>query len=180
MFSLLKKTDKNEKGAVESYRNFKGFYRLDFDKVNKDGFMKESPAVPDEDKKELDAFGEKGDVLGVYFGHDHNNSFHGKVNGIDLGYTQGCGFNVYGPGLDRGVRVFVFDEDDVENYETYTVTAKTLTGFKQITPVKDYLYTVSPSSIYDVRKGALKALKYAAVGTAAAIVIKEIIKRAEK
>lgn len=180
VFSLLKPVKKNEKGAVESYRNFKGFYKLDLSRVNKDGFMKESPAVPDKDIHELDYFAEKGDIMGVYFGHDHNNSFHGKVKGIDLGYTQGCGFNVYGPGLDRGVRIFVFDENDIEKYETYTVTCRDLNGFKPETPVKDFLYTVSPPSIYDVRKAAIKTLEYAALGTAVFIVSKEIIKRAKK
>lgn len=180
VFSLLKPVKKNEKGAVESYRNFKGFYKLDFNRVNKDGFMKESPAVPDKDVHELGYFAEKGDIMGVYFGHDHNNSFHGKVKGIDLGYTQGSGFNVYGPGLDRGVRVFVFDENGIENYETYTVTCRDLPDFKPIKPVKDFLYTVSPPSIYDVKKAAFKTLKYAAFGTAVFIVSREIIKRAKK
>ncbi|MBE6835256.1 MAG: hypothetical protein E7515_03280 [Ruminococcaceae bacterium] len=180
VFSLLKRVKKNEKGSVESYRNFKGFYKLDYNMVDKNGFMKESPAVPDRDIHELSAFKEKGEVLGVYFGHDHNNSFHGKVDGIDLGYAQGCGFNIYGPGLDRGMRAFVFDENDIENYETYTVTCRDLTDFKMKTPVKDFAYTVSPPSVYDVRKAAVKTLKYAALGTAVFVVSKEIIKRAKK
>ncbi len=180
VFSLLKPVKKNENGAVESYRNFKGFYKLDFSKVNKDGFMGESPAVPDKDIHELSAFKEKGDVLGVYFGHDHNNSFHGKVDGIDLGYTQGCGFNVYGPGLDRGVRIFVFDENDIENYETYTVTCRDLKDFKPVTPVKDFLYTVSPPSVYDVKKAAFKAGKYALITNATVLAVREIIKRTKK
>ena len=180
IFSLLKPVKKNEKGAVESYRNFKGFYKLDFNRVNKDGFMRESPAVPDTDMHELDVFKEKGDVLGVYFGHDHNNSFHGKVNGIDLGYTQGCGFNVYGPGLDRGVRVFVFDENDIGNYKTYTVTCRDLPDFKAVKPIKDFAYTVSPPSIYDVKKAAVKTLKVALVTTATVLAVREIIKRTGK
>ena len=180
VFSLLNPVKKNEKDAVESYRNYKGFYKLDFSKVNKDGFMRESPAVPDKDMKELDTFCEKGDIMGVYFGHDHNNSFHGKVKGIDLGYTQGCGFNVYGPGLDRGVRVFVFDENDIENYETYTVTCRDLHDFKPKTPLKDFAYTISPPSIYDARKMAIKTLEYAAVSTAASVIVTQIIKRAKK
>ena len=36
--------------------------------------MKESPADPQENSGEFDAFCEKGEVKGLYFGHDHNNA----------------------------------------------------------------------------------------------------------
>ena len=106
VFELLTEVKKNTKGAVRGFRTHANrFYILNKDKVNADGFMKESPADPQVNSGEFDAFKEKGEVIGVYFGHDHNNSFNGKVDGIDLGYTQGAGFHVYGPGKDRGVRV---------------------------------------------------------------------------
>lgn len=73
--------------------------------------MKESPADPQENSGEFDAFCEKGEVKGLYFGHDHNNAFHGDIRGIDVGYTQGAGFHVYGPGLDRGVRTIALHRD---------------------------------------------------------------------
>ncbi len=69
---------------------------LNKDKVNSEGFMKESPADPMENSGEFEAMTEKGDVKGIYFGHDHINSFNGKVNGVDLGYTQGAGFTARG------------------------------------------------------------------------------------
>lgn len=50
-------------------------------------------------------------MKGLYFGHDHNNAFHGDIRGIDVGYTQGAGFHVYGPGLDRGVRTIALHRD---------------------------------------------------------------------
>ena len=50
--------------------------------------MKESPADPQENSGEFDAFCEKGDVKGLYFGHDHNNAFHGDIRGIDVGYAR--------------------------------------------------------------------------------------------
>ena len=73
--------------------------------------MLESPASPDVNTGEFEAMSEKGDVLGIYVGHDHNNSFVVKYKGVDLGYTQGAGFNVYGPGENRGVRIFELDVD---------------------------------------------------------------------
>ena len=46
-------------------------------------------AAPDDNTGELDALTEKGDVLGLYVGHDHINSFSIPYRGIQLGYTQG-------------------------------------------------------------------------------------------
>lgn len=87
-----------------------------------------NPADPQINSGEFDAFKEKGEVLGVYFGHDHNNSFNGKVDGIDLGYTQGAGFHVYGPGKDRGVRVIELNKDST--FKTYDLRFKDLVGKK--------------------------------------------------
>ncbi len=106
ILELLKVVKKGTKSAVQGFRNHAGeWYVLDKNKVNKEGFMKESPADPMENSGEFAAMTQKGDVKGIYFGHDHLNSFNGKVNGVDLGYTQGAGFHVYGPGIDRGVRM---------------------------------------------------------------------------
>ncbi len=77
-------------------------------------------------KGEFEALSEKGDVLGVYVGHDHKNSYVGKVGNIDVGFTQSAGFNVYGNGKQRGVRCFVLDENDPRNYKTYTKTYEQL------------------------------------------------------
>ncbi len=59
---------------------------------------------------EFEALKEKGDVLGVYVGHDHKNSYVGKTEDIDVGFTPSAGFNVHGNGKQRGVRCFVLDE----------------------------------------------------------------------
>ena len=89
---------------------------------------------------------EKGDVLGIYVGHDHNNSFVVKYKGVDLGYTQGAGFNVYGPGENRGVRIFELDETAPREYKTHTATFKELCGTKIKTPVKEFIYKHAPTS----------------------------------
>jgi hypothetical protein len=59
---------------------------------------------------------ERGDVRGVYVGHDHTNTYDGDYYGIRLGYAPGTGFGTYG--LDgeernrlRGARVFHLDEN---------------------------------------------------------------------
>jgi 3',5'-cyclic AMP phosphodiesterase CpdA len=72
---------------------------------------------------------ERGDVRGVFVGHDHVNDFTGDYFGIRLGYSANTGFGTYG--LDgaerdrmRGARVFMLDEDDPWTFETFMVFAR--------------------------------------------------------
>lgn len=148
IFELLTKVKRGKKGAVRGFRNHENeFFVLNRDKVNDTGFMKESPAEPQENSGEFDAFKEKGEVLGVYFGHDHNNSFNGKVDGIDLGYTQGAGFNVYGPGKDRGVRIIELKKDG--DFCTYDLRFRDIVGNKVKKPIKYLVYQALPTNTFD-------------------------------
>ncbi len=57
----------------------------------------------------------RGDVKGVFCGHDHVNTYHGNYYGVLLGYAGSMGFGTYGlPGADRnrlrGARIFHLDE----------------------------------------------------------------------
>lgn len=167
IFELLTEVKRTKKGAVRGFRTHANrFYVLNRDKVNADGFMKESPADPQENSGEFDAFKEKGEVLGVYFGHDHNNSFNGKVDGIDLGYTQGAGFHVYGPGKDRGVRIIELKKNG--SFDTYDLRFKNLVGNKVKEPFKYALFQIMPTNMFDAVARAVKL--FAVLGIAAVIV----------
>ncbi len=168
VFELLTKVDKRTKNAVRAFRaHANEFYILDKTKVNDTGFMKESPADPDENSGEFSAFKEKGEVLGVYFGHDHNNSFNGKVDGIDLGYTQGAGFHVYGPGKDRGVRIIELNKDST--LDTYDLRFRDIVGSKVKEPLRYAFYQIMPTNTFDAVHRAIKI--FAALGIAAIIVL---------
>ena len=66
VFALLQEVKKSTKGAVQGFRTHAGrWYVLRRDRVNMEGFMRESPADPQENSGEFAAFKEKGDVLGV-------------------------------------------------------------------------------------------------------------------
>jgi hypothetical protein len=72
---------------------------------------------------------ERGDVLGVFVGHDHVNDYVGDYFGIHLGYAANTGFGTYGldgPEKDRmrGARVFVVHEGDPWAFETNMVYAR--------------------------------------------------------
>lgn len=146
-FDIIKEVPKGTKGAVPAYGAHENeYFVLNDETLAEGGFMLESPASPDVNTGEFEAMSEKGDVLGIYVGHDHNNSFVVKYKGVDLGYTQGAGFNVYGPGENRGVRIFELDETDPCKYKTYTATFKELCGTKIKTPVKEFIYKHAPTS----------------------------------
>lgn len=146
-FDVIKKVPKGAKGAVPAYGAHENeYFVLNDETIAEGGFMLESPASPDVNTGEFEAMSEKGDVLGIYVGHDHNNSFVVKYKGVDLGYTQGAGFNVYGPGENRGVRIFELDETAPREYKTYTATFKELCGTKIKTPVKEFIYKHAPTS----------------------------------
>lgn len=155
VMELLLEVKKGTDGAQQGFRNHKGkWYILNKDKVNEDAFMFESPADPMENSGEFDAMTEKGDVKGIYFGHDHNNSFHGLVNGVDLGYTQGAGFHVYGPDLNRGVRVINLNSNG--SLDTYDLRYKDIVGKKVKEKIRYTLFKIMPTNVYDAISRGIK------------------------
>lgn len=172
MYRLLKKVPKETKGAIQGNRANPDFYILD-EKWQKPGsFMKENIASPFKSSGQFDSWVKQGDVIGAYFGHDHINCFNGTVDGIDLGYTPGAGFNVYGPGLDRGVRVFEINENSPEKYETRVITYRTLLGKRVTNPFKYFIYTHAPSSFDAAKPMIIKGAAAAAAVIAGAVIIK--------
>jgi len=68
---------------------------------------------------------DRGDVLGVYVGHDHVNTYEGSWYGIRLGYGGNIGYGTYGlPGNEeqkhrlRGARVFEIDPKNLKAYKS--------------------------------------------------------------
>lgn len=72
---------------------------------------------------------DRGDVMGIFVGHDHVNDYVGDYFGVKLGYSANVGYGTYGlPGPDRdrmrGARVLVVPEEDPRSFETYMVYAR--------------------------------------------------------
>lgn len=72
---------------------------------------------------------ERGDVKGVFVGHDHVNDYVGNYFGIELGYSANTGFATYGLGGKennrlRGARIFNLDENTNGVFETNMDFAK--------------------------------------------------------
>ena len=146
-YNVINKVKPFTKGSIEDFKNNKHcFYALDKAMTDRGDFLGETPAIPKTNTGEFSAFKEKGDVFALYVGHDHNNSFYKNYEGIDLGYCQGASFHTYGPYDRRGVRLFVFDENDVRNYETYTVTMGELCKYRPHKPLAEMVYSTAPVS----------------------------------
>ncbi len=168
-YDVIKRVKFGTKGAVEAFRVRKHqYYVLPEQITAKGGFMLESPAVPDRNSGEFEVLKKTGAVLALSVGHDHNNSFVAEKDGIKLIYTQGAGFNVYGPHLKRGVRLFELDENDLSTFETRTLTYEQLTNDRLSRPVKEFVLTHIPTSMEQVKRLAVIAMGLGAISAAAA------------
>ncbi len=90
------------------------------DGVLKAGYLKEYPCPGTRPSKQFPAMVEQGDVVAMFFGHDHNNTFEVTHSGIDLVATPGITFNSYG-NEDRAIRIININEEDTSTYETHLV-----------------------------------------------------------
>ncbi|HEY3266539.1 MAG TPA: metallophosphoesterase family protein [Armatimonadota bacterium] len=74
----------------------------------------------------LAAIVERGDVKGVFCGHDHTNNYIGEWMGVKLGYDGSIGYYSYNRKDDdpliargRGARLFALKESDPWNWQTW-------------------------------------------------------------
>jgi len=81
------------------------------------GRMSEYPCPPYYNNGQFDAVVSQGDVLAMFFGHDHSNTFNVTYKGVDLVATPKASF-AGAAGIDRGARVITLDETDTSTYET--------------------------------------------------------------
>ncbi len=143
IYELLEKVPKGTEGAEPAYGTRKGEYYRRRDGIKFMGEYGETPAALPRECGEFEQLKKQGDVFAVYCGHDHYDSFIGTVDGIDLGYCPGAGYNTYGI-RQREVRVFEFDENDVKNYKTYTVSYGDVCDKPLAEPVKTYIFSIAP------------------------------------
>ena len=94
-----------------------------------------------------------------------------------LCYTQGFGFNVYGPGRNRGVRIFDFDESNPRDFTTTTLTVEDLDEFKITKKLKHGFYTYAPTSVDAVKLIAKKYVLPIAGAVATVATIGSVIKK---
>lgn len=178
MYEILKCVDKDTPGAIEGNSSHREKYYTVTDEMAKRGeYMKENIACPDKTTRQFESWVSLKSVLGAFFGHDHINCFIGNLRGVDLGYTPGAGFNVYGPGYDRAVRIFELNENST-GYRTRIVTYRDVLGEKVKNKLKFFIYEHAPSSVDAamplIKKAGIAAATLAAAGIAAGIIKSKI------
>ncbi len=134
------------------------YYRL---KPGVNGVMGEFPSVCQKQTGLFDAVKRCGDVRALVFGHDHMNSFTGKVDGVGFIQTGGASFRCYGSSAARSVRVFRLYEDG--RFETNVLSYWQLCG-KSPGSVLRYLWDAD-----EMVKTKIGVLGGAAIGASAAI-----------
>ena len=176
-FEVLKRTSPFDSKGVRAYGDHKNeWYKLDpFNSGLKD-FLREPPASSRINSGEIDAFLEKKDVKALFVGHDHNCSFVSKYKDIYLAFTQSCGFSVYGPDLDRGVRVIDIYPDG--SFDSDTLTYYELCGDEIDDKLLYFIRKCSPSSIASFKTAVAET--GAVIGAAgAAAVLAKLIKKSK-
>ena len=86
------------------------------------GFMLEAPCPGYYNYGQFDAFVETGDMVAVFSGHDHPNSYTLTKDGVDIVNTPGASFESYGDNAVRGLRLITLNENDTSVYETKVLT----------------------------------------------------------
>lgn len=166
IMELFEEVPKGTKGSeCDFVKDNKRYWILDEDKLFHNYTYGETPSMT-LGTKQFDAMKAQGDVFAMYFGHDHYNSFAGKVDGIDLGYCPGMGYNSYGTKY-RAFRVFEFDENNVKNYKTYSLNYKDCCGKMYTAPLKNSLTYWSPCNPSAAGPFAAKILSVAVPSIAA-------------
>lgn len=157
IYELLERVPKGTAGAEPAYGDRKGEFHKRRDGIKHMGAYGETPAAMIRECGEFEQLKKQGDVFAVYCGHDHYDSFIGTVDGIDLGYCPGAGYNTYGI-RQREVRVFEFDENNVRDYKTYTVSYGDVCDKPLAEPVKTYIFSIAPCCTPQLPMFAVKIL----------------------
>lgn len=107
------------------------FYVVNPDNINA-GRLAEYPCPPYYNNGQFDAVAARGDVLAMFFGHDHSNTFNITHRGVDLVATPKTNFQGYGS--DRGARMITLNESDLSTYETHLVRFTSLYDWNDLSP----------------------------------------------
>lgn len=117
VYDALKKTDRKRLFSYSHMYNKDEYYMFDPNGLNH-GTLTETPCCGYYNDGQFDALVEKGDVLGIFTGHDHTNAFGVEYKGIEIGNTVSSRYNGDAFSSQYGYRMFEIDENDTSKYET--------------------------------------------------------------
>ncbi len=91
-----------------------------------EGYLFEFPCPGYYNHGQFDAMVERGDVMGIFSGHDHTNDFVTELDGIKIVNTPGATHGGYSTDFNRGVRMITVNENNPGTFETEVVTTRQL------------------------------------------------------
>ncbi|MCL2509172.1 MAG: metallophosphoesterase [Oscillospiraceae bacterium] len=103
-------------GTPGALKRGEQYYMINPDYL-KAGVMSEMPCPSNTNGGQFSAVKSQGDVIAMFFGHDHVNTFEVAYQGIDIVNSPGITFGSYGDEV-RGCRVITLNESDLWSYET--------------------------------------------------------------
>ncbi len=115
VYEALKKVDKHKLFSFPHMYNKDEYYMFDPKCVNF-GTLNETPCCGYYNHGQFDAMVEKGDVLGIFFGHDHTNAFGVKYKGIDIVNSLSTRYNGDRFSTLYGYRMIEIDENNTSCY----------------------------------------------------------------
>lgn len=135
IFDALLEVPSGTEGAIE--HNGK-YYTLN-PQTTRAGALHERPCPSKTNSGQFDAVVNQGDVVAMFFGHDHVNSFEVEHRGVDLVATPGVTFFSYGD-EGRGARVIDINENDLSTYSTDVVTYKEIYEGNELAELRFFMY----------------------------------------
>ncbi len=89
---------------------------------NFEGHLFEPPCPGYYNYGQFDTMAMRGDVLAIYSGHDHVNSYETELYGVKIINTPGATYNSYGNEIVRGSRLITVNENDPDAFTTEVIT----------------------------------------------------------
>ena len=116
------------------------------------GELREDPCPGQYNYGQYEALNSAGNVLAMFFGHDHVNTFELRRSGTDLVNSPCTSFGSYGDIDLRGVRVITLKDSDLTGYETRCVSYQGYygDGFLRETRLKMFQSMGTAATLLDV------------------------------
>lgn len=158
IYDLLEAHDSKVDGAVKGNSVYGDKYYTAGDKILQ-GELLEGPCPADTRHSQFESWKQQGDIIGAFFGHDHNNTFSYELDGIRLTAVPETGYYSYG--FNHGVRTVTLDENDLTAFESDIILSDELLDYEVTPTIK------AKHGYYEYDR----ALKYITVGLVVGAVI---------
>ncbi len=120
VYDALLKADRKRAFSFEHINNDGEYYMFNPENQNF-GTLNETPCSGYYNYGQFDAMVEKGDVLGIFTGHDHTNAFGVKHKGIDIVNSLSTRYNRDAFSTQYGYRMIEVDESNPSVYTSRVV-----------------------------------------------------------